>query len=211
MFAICRAVCTPDELQGIGKQLTELFKVPLSGEHLRKLEYDFHSANHTILNEIVVGLRTVTGYLVKALEEPVPDINALKSKSVTQFLLSLFQDKEDYIAALNEIGIKSAQPSHLSCLADLNVCSTYNCLELFVEWVDEERYDFCLLPFPLKVHMNFQDEKLILSSLRQNWKGSINDLKEDSHQLLEVLKHSEQDITRRVKEFANVRECHNCP
>lgn len=198
-----RSVCTLNDLQGIGEQLTEPFKAPITEEIVRQLEYEFHSANHTIMSEVAVGLQTVTGHLIKTIDEFENDINVLKIKSIAQFLLFLFKNKDNYITAFNEIGIQNAQPSHLSCLADISISVTFNCLKLFVKWLDEERYNFCSLPFPLKVHMTPQDEASILN-IHQSWKGNIVDLMECLHQLMEVLKHSESDITKKVKEFADV-------
>lgn len=75
---------------------------------------------------------------------------------------------------------------------------------LFASWVDEGLYDFCNLPFPLKTHMSKEDKVAVEQDLRERWMGSIGDLLSEMKQLIDVLKHSEADITKKVNESSQV-------
>ena len=152
-----------------------------------------------------MGLRTVIGHLTKAMIEGVDgDYGDLDNETVPDFMLNLYEHLEKHSDVLQEIGILSGQPSHLSCLADLPLTASYSCLKLFFGWVEEGFYDFSALPFPLKAHMSDQDRLLVDQQLRLRWEGSVSDLKEELQQLIRVLKHSEQEITSKVKEAATV-------
>ena len=152
-----------------------------------------------------MGLRMVIGHLTKALlEGPNGDYGDLENEAVPDFMLNLYEHLKKNNDVLREIGIQSAQPSHLACLADLPLTAAYSCLTLFFGWVQEGFYDFSSLPFPLKVHMCDEDRLLLVEQLRPCWQRSVEDLKEELQQLTDVLKHSEQDIIIRVKEDAHV-------
>ena len=160
------------------------------------------------MDEVVMALRTVIGHLTKALRDMQnTDQEELKDQLIPDFMLNLYQHLKGHSEVLQEIGVRSAQPSHLQCLADLPLISAYDCLKLFFGWVEEGYYDFSALPFPFKVHMIYQDTLLMDQQLRLRWLGSISDLKEELQELIDVLKHSEQDITNRVKEAASVSHC----
>ncbi len=190
----------------MGERLPEEFKFPLSESLLKRFEYEFHSVSYHLLNEVITGLRTVIGHLTKALQEVRnTEHEELKEMSVPHFMLNLYEHLKRQSEVLHEIGIRSAQSSHLQCLSDLPLMSTYSCFKMFFSWVEDGYYDFAALPFPFKVHMSYQDRLLLEQQLRLRWLGSISDLKEELQDLIDVLKHSEIDITSRVKEAASVR------
>ena len=193
------------EIQHMGEKLPDDFKVSMSADYLKRLEYEFHSASYHLLNEVVMGLQTVIGHLTKALSElPNHDDKELKEQFVTHFMLNLYDGLSRHSEVLQKIGIYSARRSHMLCLGDLPLICVYDCLKLFFMWVEEGYYDFNALPFPLKVHMTDQDQVLIEQKIRSHWTGSINDLSEKLQDLIDVLKHLEQDITKKVKEAASV-------
>lgn len=125
-------------------------------------------------------------------------------------LLTLPQFMSDYVyehltdpkKILTEIGITSNSLKHsqLSCLTELPLTHVYICLQQFVKWVAEGIYDFCSIPYALKTHMIERDALFIEQELRDKWTGSRGDLVTEVKQLIEVLKHSESDITKRVGE-----------
>ena len=189
----------------MGERLPEEFKFPLSEPLQKRFEYEFHSASYHLLNEVVMALRTVIGHLTKALEEVRHTSHEeLKEMPLPHFMLNLYEHLKSHNEVLREIGILSAQPSHLQCLSELPLMSTFDCLKLFFGWVEDGYYDFGALPFPFKVHMIYQDRLLMEQQLRLRWLGSVSDLKEELQSLTDVLKHSEFNITSRLKEAASV-------
>ena len=195
------------EIQHMGGKLPDDFKVSMSTDYLKRLEYEFHSASYYLLNEVVMGLQTVIGHLTKALSElPNHDDKELKEQLITHFMLNLYDGITRHSEVLQKIGIQSARPSHLLCLGALPLICAYDCLKFFFKWVEEGYYDFNGLPFPFKVHMTDQDQVLIEHEIRSRWTGSIGDLSENLQDLIDDLKDMEQDIISKVKEAANVSE-----
>ena len=47
------------------ERLPEWYKTEMEDMLLKRFEYEFHSANYHTLVEIITGLRTVVGYLIK--------------------------------------------------------------------------------------------------------------------------------------------------
>lgn len=196
---------TAHDLQDMSERLPNTFKVPLPDPLMKRLEYEFHSANYHLMVEVLTALRTVTGHLVKALEEGRKDYGDLETQTAPEFMLNLYEHLSLHSDVLYEIGVQSASSSHLRCLADLPLTATYSCLRLFFRWMDEGFYDFSALPFPFKVHLGYQDQQSI-EQLRVRWSSTVAELMKELQQLIDVLKHSEQDITRRVNEAVNVCE-----
>lgn len=193
------------EIQRMGEKLPENFKISMSTDYLRRIEYEFHSASYHLLNEVVMGLRTVLGHLTKAMSEiPNHDYKDLVGLSVPHFMLNLYEGLSTHSEVLQKIGIHSARRSHLLCLGDLPLISAYDCLKLVFKWVEEGYYDYSALPFPFKVHMIAQDQVLIDQELCSRCVGNIGELCEKLQDLTEVLKHLEQDIISMVQEAANV-------
>lgn len=128
----------------------------------------------------------------------------LQELTVPRFMLSLYEHITQQHAVLNEIGITNLTTSQLDCLVQLPLTSTVRCMLLFASWVDEGLYDFCNLPFPLKTHMSKEDKVAVEQDLRERWMGSIGDLLSEMKQLIDVLKHSEADITKKVNESSQV-------
>ena len=194
------------DLQDMTDSLPENFKASLSGALLKRFEYEFHSASFHLMLEVVTALRTVVGHTIKSLQETrQEDTVSLEMQKVPEFMLNLYEHLTKEREVLYEIGIQSASPSHISCLAELPLSSVYCCLKLFFGWIEEGYYDFSALPFAFKVHMSYQDKSVVDQQLRLKWQGSVPDLLEELQNLIDVLKHSEQDITSRVNEAANVR------
>ena len=105
---------------------------------------------------------------------------------------------------LKEIGITNLTTGQMDCLVQLPLTSTVSAMLLFAGWVNEGFYDFCNLPFPLKTHLSFADRKSVEEELREKWPGSLGDLLRDVKQLIDVLKHSEGDITKKVNDSSQV-------
>ena len=53
------------DLSSLKDQLPDSFRAPLCDDLTRHLEYEFHSANYHTLTDIVIGLRTALGHLIK--------------------------------------------------------------------------------------------------------------------------------------------------
>ena len=128
----------------------------------------------------------------------------LKELTVPRFMLSLYDHITQQHAVLNEIGITHLTAAQLDCLVQLPLTCTVSCMLLFASWVDEGLYDFCNLPFPLKTHMSNEDRVAVEQDLRERWTGSVGDLLSEMKQLIDVLKHSEGDITKKVNESSQV-------
>lgn len=167
---------------------------------MKSFEYEFHSADYRLMIEVVTGLRTIMGHLVKVLDEESKDLGNLKSEKALQFMQNLHKQDTN---VLHEIGVQNASQLHLDCLANLPLTVTYSCLRLFFRWVEEGFYDYSTLPFPFKVHLSDQD-RLTLEELPLKWDGTISELMNDLQKLIDALKHSERDITGLVNEAVNV-------
>ena len=185
------------------ERLPDSFKLPLPDPLMKRFEYEFHSADYHLMIEVVTALRTVAGHLVKALDEGREDYGDLETATAPEFMLNLYEHLKKDSDVLYEIGVQNASPSHLRCLADLPLTATYSCLRLFFRWVEEGFYDFSTLPFPFKVHLSYQDQ-VAIEQLRLKWSSTLSELVKELQQLVDVLKHSEQDITSRVNEAVNV-------
>ena len=112
-------------------------------------------------------------------------------------------------ALLKQIGIDQLAPTQLACMKDLPLRSIHSCLIMFTEWINIGLYDFCTLPFSLKVHMSDVDKEFIERNLIAAWKGSIWDLCKNIDELIVVLKHAENDIASKVNEYPHV-SCGYC-
>ena len=134
-------------------------------------------------------------------EHPPPHLETL---TVPQFMLNLYEDIKQPQAVLNEIGITNLTPGQMDCLLQLPLTSTVGCMLLCAGWVAEGFYDFCNLPFPLKTHLSEGDRRAVEEEVRERWTGSVGDLLSDVKQLIDVLKHSEADITKKVNESSQV-------
>ena len=121
-------------------------------------------------------------------------------------MLKLYDDIKQSQAVLKEIGITSLTPGQMDCFIQLPLTSTVSCMLLFAGWVDQGFYDFCNLPFPLKTHLSEGDRRAVEEEVRERWTGSVGDLLRDVKQLIDVLKHSEGDITKKVNESSQVRK-----
>ena len=134
------------------------------------------------------------------------DEEDLDTLTLPRFMIAyVYEHLTDPNKVLAEIGItpNSLKHSQLTCLIELPLPYVFSCLQQFVRLVDEGVYDFCSLPFALKTHMTERDTRFIEQELRDLWTGSHGDLVTEVKQLIEVLKHSEMDITKRVNEEAS--------
>lgn len=187
----------------MSEQLPDTFIVSLPEPLLKTFEYEFRSANHNLMAEVVMALRTIIGELIKALDGGREDYGDLKTETTSEFMLKHYTDVVEGIDVLNKIGVQSASRLGLRSLANLPLTATYSCLSLFCRWVDEAYYAYNMLPFPFKVHLTERD-KLALEQLNLKWTDTKFKLKEELQQLTDVLKQSEQNIISQVNEAINV-------
>ena len=116
----------------------------------------------------------------------------------------VYEDLTNPYEVLTEIGItpNSLKHSQLACLIDMPILTVFACLELFVQWVDQGVYDFCNLPLVLKANLSEADLTFFEKDLIVQWTGTLKGLETEVKKMIEVLKHSEIDIVRRVTEHA---------
>ena len=100
------------------------------------------------------------------------------------------------------IGItpNSLEQSQIACLVHLPLHAVFACFQLFVQWVDQGVYDFCNLPLALKAHLPEADRVFLEQELKDQWKGELEELETEVKRTIELLKHSEGDILKRVNE-----------
>ena len=182
--------------------LPDHFKHTLHKDLLNLIEYKFHSASYHLLVEVVTGLRIIIGYLIKTLEQDgAQDHSNMETKTVQNFLLGLYGAcSEGNLSILHKIGIQSAFPSQISCLGEISLKFCYSCLRLFYSWVVNGYYDFSSLPFTLKTK---HDQLLVDDELHSPKTGPV--LQKELQHLIDTLKHSENDIARKVIEKSDVR------
>lgn len=111
----------------------------------------------------------------------------------------------DELQDLIVIGIKNLSGEQLNCLVQLKLKYFASCLLLFKGWIDEGVYDFCCVPFQLKAHMNASDRKALVEVLPEKWRGSTDDLLKELNELINVLRHSEDNIIKSVNRCSQVR------
>ena len=112
-------------------------------------------------------------------------------------------------ALFKQIDLDQLAPTQLTTIKDLLLRSTHSCLIMFTEWINIGLYDFCTLPFSLKAHMSDMDKEFIEQNLIATWKGTIWVLHENIDELIEVLKHTENDIAIKVNKCPHVSCCYH--
>ena len=127
-----------------------------------------------------------------------------ENQTISQFVRMVYTEVVDEDALLKQIGIDQLAPTQLACIKDLPLRSTLSCVIMFTDWINIGLYDFCTLPFSLKAHMSDMDKEFIEQNLISSWKGSIGDLHENIDELIEILKHTENDIASKVNEYPHV-------
>ena len=142
----------------------------------------------------------------------IEDDESLNRQELINLTLSDFLNQRIYaydpdidpVEVLSKVGIAPdlLKHSQLDCLVDLPLPTVYSCLRLFVQWVDQGVYDFCNLPLTLKVHLSETDRVFFERDLRDQWTGLVNELEAEVKQMIEILKHSENDIIKKVSEQA---------
>ncbi len=65
-------------------------------------------------------------------------------------------------------------------------------------------YDFCDLSQAVKLHLSKENVMFFESDLREKWAGTTKELESEVKQMIEVLKHSENDIMRTVDKQAAI-------
>ena len=70
----------------------------------------------------------------------------------------------------NELRVNGLSNTQEHVLRELPLCSLLSAMQLFIEWVQDGRYDFCELPIAFKSHMNEHDSSTI-QQLDKTWKG----------------------------------------
>ena len=136
-------------------------------------------------------------HLMNEEEEDLSDL------TLPRFMMSyVYEHLTDPQQVLLEIGItpNSLKHSQLACLIDMPLPTVFACFQRFVKWVDQGVYDFCNLPLALKAHLSAADLMFFEQELRDQWKGTLKGLEAEVKQMIEVLKHSESDITKKVNE-----------
>ena len=136
------------------------------------------------------------------MNEDEEDLNTL---SLPRFMMAyVYEHLSDPQRVLHEIGITphSLKHSQLTCLIDIPLPWVFACFQCFVRWVDNGVYDFCNLPLAIKVHLSEEDVMFFELELREKWTGTTKELESEVKQMIEALKHSENDITRTVNKQA---------
>lgn len=135
------------------------------------------------------------------------DVDDLDTLTLPKFMMEyVYEHITDPIKVLTEIGItpNTLKHSQLVCLIDTPLPFVFACFECFVHWVDNGVYDFCNLPLAIKVHLSEADMNFFELELREKWTGTTVELEAEVKQMIEVLKHSESDITKKGSEQARV-------
>ena len=151
----------------------------------------------------------MTSHVVNYTQEFVGQLQPrqeLEKMTVSQFMLEHYEGTSDQKEheVLNEIGITSLNSTQFHCLIQLPLTCSIDCMLNLATWVEEGLYEFSSLPFPLKVHMS-DDDRIAIEELGEKWTGSTGDLISEVKQLIDVLKHSERDITKEVNQNSQVR------
>ena len=61
----CSVIHSSRDLEAMTKSLPDTFKKEIDSKVLKRFEYGFHSSTHHIMVEVITGLRSVVGHLVK--------------------------------------------------------------------------------------------------------------------------------------------------
>ena len=133
----------------------------------------------------------------------------LKELTLPKFMMDNVYQHINAPKVFLEIGLTHNSLNHLqlACLTKLPLCYIFSCLKLFVHWVDQGVYDFCALPLTLKDHLSEADLMFIERELREQWTGTLKDLEVEVKQLIEVLKHSEGDIAKKISKQTSKVSC----
>lgn len=179
------------DLRGMSDNLPEVFKSDLSADHKKQLEFEFHSADYNLMMEVLTGFKTVIGFLIKELSEGEKNF---EDQTIGEFMLTnnLYKQRGDHKKVLKEIGIRSASNDNLDILANLPLTASYSCLIHFFQWVDEGFYDFCALPYNLKIHLDPQDKKTIETLYISSY--DMQTLLTKVQQLVDILKRLEYEM-----------------
>ena len=148
-----------------------------------------------VCNSLIVQVIMEDAHLMNEDEE---DLNTL---TLPRFMMDyVYEHLSDPQRVLHEIGITphSLKHSQLTCLIDIPLPRVFACFQRFVQWMDNGIYDFCNLPLAIKVHLSEEDVMFFELELREKWAGTSKELESEVKQMIEVLKHSENDITRTV-------------
>ncbi len=126
------------------------------------------------------------------------DLNTL---TLPRFMMDyVYEHLSDPQRVLHEIGVTphSLEQSQLTCLIDIPLPSVFACFQRFVQWMDNGVYDFCNLSHAIKVDLSEDDVMFFELELRKKWTGTTKELESEVKQMIEVLKHSENDIITRT-------------
>ena len=73
----------------------------------KRLEYEFHSASYHLLTDIVVGLRTILGHMIKVIPTEDQLSQQIEDMTLRSFMLNEYENlNEDAPNVFIEIGIK---------------------------------------------------------------------------------------------------------
>ncbi len=152
---------------------------------------------------MLISTTVYDSLIVQLIMEDAHPIN--EELTLPRFMMAYVYDHlSDPHKVLHEIGItpNSLKHSQLTCLLDIPLPSVFACLQCFVRWVDIGVYDFCNLPLAIKVHLSEEDVIFFDLELREKWMGTTKELESEVKKMIEVVKHSENDITRTVNKQA---------
>ena len=186
------------ELQEFSDHVPDTFKADLTVDQTMNIELEFHSASYHLLIEVQTALKTVIGHLIKSLTKDDLDSGmndkTLEKQTISDFLRHIYGDSESSIDDIFvKIGITMESCTHIRCLADLPLVTTYSCLGLFVNWVEKGFYDYSTLPYHLKKHMDPDDNETLERTVDE-WQGKKEDLMEELHELTKALNECEQNL-----------------
>lgn len=78
---------------------------------------------------------------------------------ISKFMLSVYDTIQCEKEVLQKLGICSLSDSQYHCLLNITTASLYECLKLFIHWVDYGYYEYCTMPQSLKDEMTESDVK----------------------------------------------------
>jgi hypothetical protein len=182
--------------------LSPSLRLPLPQAKERQLEFEFHSASYHLLTEIVVGLRTAIGHMIKVIPMEEEISQDILDMTLKQFMLNEYDyPTPDITNVFIEIGIKSLSNSQIKCLQSFRLPYLYSILTLFLDWVKDGTYDFSGQPLALKVHLS-QEDVSSLDNIIHQFPGSTSHLLSELKGLNEVLLHVEAHLIKEVNEQA---------
>ena len=126
-------------------------------------------------------------------------MESFKNLTLSKFVHIVYDNIEDECQALMEIGIsdKSLTQTQITCLTQLQLHCVFSSLKLFDKWMHDGLYDYHTLPFSVKKHMSISDQQSIEQCFDE-WTNHAEAYLPYVKELIEVLKHSESEVVKKV-------------